>query len=127
MSYNESLNPNSNYPIMTQSQWDSAPFSQEDPPEREFDVTVTYCISKDTRVTSDDYDVIGDDYFSLNHPIDDYHTAEYSPEEIFAFAKECAENMLAQKDYSIKDKYALQQMIDSCKGWTVDEEDVEQD
>ena len=32
MSYNESLNGNSNYPPMSQSEWDNAPWNQVDNP-----------------------------------------------------------------------------------------------
>lgn len=55
MSYNESLDPNSNYPLMSQSQWDSAPWSQSEPPERDFDILVSQTLSKSTMITTSDY------------------------------------------------------------------------
>ena len=55
MSYNESLSPNSNYPAMSQSQWDSAPFNEPDVPEKEFDVTISQTLSKSTSIYTQDY------------------------------------------------------------------------
>ena len=122
MSYNESLNSNSNYPLMSQSEWDNAPWNQEDPPEKLFSITVSCSLSKDVDVTSTEYD--SDD--RLNCPWDDYTESEYIPSEIIEFAKQCAEYMLSNKDYKIKSKYGLKKMIDSCTGWNIDEENAEQ-
>lgn len=132
MSYNESLNPNSNYPLMTQSQWDSAPFNQEDPPEREFNIAVSCSLSKETTVTTDDYE--GGEYDEdgywcagdLNNSWNAYTDSEYTVGQIIDFAKHCAEYMLENKDFSLKSKHGLKKMIDSCQGWTVDEENAEQ-
>lgn len=49
MSYNQSLKSNSNYPPMTQSQWDSAPFNE--PVDKEVEVTVSVTLSKTVTVT----------------------------------------------------------------------------
>lgn len=131
MSFNESLRSNSNYPLMTQSQWDNSPMAQEDQPEKDFEVTVSCSLSKDTTVTTDDYD--GGEYDEggywcagdLNNPWNAYTDSEDTVEQIIDFAKHCAEYMLEKKDFNIKSKYGLRRMLDSCKGWTVDEEDVE--
>jgi hypothetical protein len=50
LSYNESLSSRSNYPPMSQSEWDSAPWNQVDPPKEEFTVTVSLTMSKDFTV-----------------------------------------------------------------------------
>ena len=55
MSYNESLSPNSNYPAMSQSQWDSAPFNESDIPEEEFEVTCSQSLSRTTSVWTSNY------------------------------------------------------------------------
>lgn len=104
----------------------SAPYNREDPPESDFDIAVSCSLSKDTIVTTDDYDVIDEDYFVPNEVWNDYVEQEYTPDQIIDFAKHCAEYMLEKKDFSIKSKYGLKKMIDSCKGWTVDEENAEQ-
>lgn len=55
MSYNESLLANSNYPPMSQSQWESAPFNQVDVPNKEFEVTCCQVLSRTAIVTTNNY------------------------------------------------------------------------
>ena len=57
MSYNESLNGNSNYPPMSQSEWDNAPWNQVDNPEREIEVTVSVTLSKIVSIKVSDYKI----------------------------------------------------------------------
>lgn len=57
MSYNESLNGNSNYPSMSQSEWDNAPCNQVDNPEREIEVTVSVTLSKTVKIKVSDYEI----------------------------------------------------------------------
>ena len=59
MSYNESLNSNSNYPVMSQSEWDNAPWNQfgENPPVN-VDVIVTYCLSRKCKIPVTNYELI---------------------------------------------------------------------
>lgn len=73
MSYNESLNGNSNYPPMSQSEWDNAPWNQSDPEEKEFEVTVSQTLSKSTTVTTSDY-IPGRYFPETEWDIDGYHT-----------------------------------------------------
>lgn len=73
MSYNESLNNNSNYPLMSQSEWDNAPWNQSDPEEKEFKVTVSQTLSKSTTVTTSDY-IPGGYFPETERDIDGYHT-----------------------------------------------------
>lgn len=58
MSYNESLNNNSNYPLMSQSEWDNAPWNQADNPEREIEVLVSVTLSKTVKIKITDYEII---------------------------------------------------------------------
>lgn len=125
MSYNGSLNPNNNYPIMTQRQWDEAPFNQVDPPEEAFDTTVSYCLSRDASVTTDDYEE-EDDKLVMCNPNDSYEENYKSIESIIDFAREAALYFLDRKNYKVRPKHTLQKMVDSCTGWTVDEFNVEQ-
>ena len=55
MSYNESLRANSNYPPMSQSDWDRAPWNEVELPPKEVEVTVSVTISKTTKVPVMDY------------------------------------------------------------------------
>ena len=73
MSYNESLNNNSNYPLMSQSEWDNAPWNQSGPEEKEFEVTVSQTLSKSTTVTTSDY-IPGGYFPETEWDIDGYHT-----------------------------------------------------
>ena len=55
MSYNESLNSNSNYPPMSQSEWDSAPWNEVELPPKDVEVTVSITVSKTMKVPVTDY------------------------------------------------------------------------
>ena len=55
MSYNESLRANSNYPPMSQSDYDRAPWNEVELPPKEVEVTVSITISKTTKVPVMDY------------------------------------------------------------------------
>ena len=57
MSYNESLRPGSNYPTMSQSEWDNAPWNEVDPPEKEIEVTISVTLSKTVKISVNDYTV----------------------------------------------------------------------
>lgn len=127
MSYNESLNSNSNYPLMSQSEWDNAPWNIEDLPEKNFAITVSCSLSKDTEVTSNNYDETG--FYgagSLNEPYNEYTRSEKTIKQIIDFAKEAAQYFLTNNDFKVRPKYTLKKIADSCEGWTVDEENVEQ-
>ena len=55
MSYNESLRANSNYPPMSQSDYDRAPWNEVELPPKEVEVTVSVTISKTMKVPVMDY------------------------------------------------------------------------
>ena len=55
MSYNASLRANSNYPPMSQSDYDRAPWNEVELPPKEVEVTVSITISKTTKVPVMDY------------------------------------------------------------------------
>lgn len=57
MSYNESLNPNSNYPLMSQSQWDNAPFNDVPIEPYEFDCIITQTVQKYVGVETKSYNM----------------------------------------------------------------------
>lgn len=124
---NPSLRKNSNYPPMSDTQWADASFNRNDPPEKEFDVLVSYSISKEAHITSDNYDESGMyGEGELINPLEEYKTDYITLPNIIIFAKICAEYMLNEKDYSIGTKHYLKNILDSCNDWTVDEEVAEQ-
>lgn len=102
-----------------------APWNEVDPPEKIFNIAVSCSLSKDTEVTSDNYEEDESSY-TLNEPWNTYVDSEFTVDQIIDFAKKCAEYMLNKHDYSIESKFALRRIIDSCKGWGVDEENAEQ-
>lgn len=53
MSYNESLRANSNYPLMSQSDWDNAPFTQPSEQIEEIEATVSLTLSKSIKIKMD--------------------------------------------------------------------------
>ena len=57
MSYNESLRANSNYPLMSQSDYDRAPWNEVELPPREVEVTISAIVSKTMKVPVRDYTI----------------------------------------------------------------------
>ena len=55
MSYNESLRANSNYPPMSQSDWDRAPWNEVELPPKDVEVTISVTVSKTMKVPVRDY------------------------------------------------------------------------
>lgn len=67
MSYNESLSANSNYPTMSQSDWDRAPWNQEDPKPKSIQVTISVTLSKTVDIEVDDYDIDAEGYYDYSN------------------------------------------------------------
>ena len=127
MSYNESLNSNSNYPVMSQSEWDNAPFNQVEIPEKEFDIDVEFVLRKTVTVSTNDYmpeydDEDGREY--RNTANTDWECA-YSESGHYTIQ----ELLVKLKDYALKDlekcsddspkSRTLKNIIESCDGWEV--------
>ena len=55
MSYNESLRANSNYPPMSQSEYDRAPWNEVELPPNDVEVTISAIVSKTIKVPVRDY------------------------------------------------------------------------
>jgi hypothetical protein len=155
MSYNKSLSSDSNYPPMSQSQWDSAPFNEEEVPEKEFDVTCTLCMSKTVSCYTKDYipgaegvdyepDDEGGSYAVPYH--EDDNTSDTNWSEVFKDNHKTIPELLEEfKQYLQKDiknidavaeirkhdkaflKRKLERLIEECDGWSIDEEDYEKD
>ena len=115
MSYNESLKSNSNYPPMTQSQWDEAPFNEVDPPKKEVTVCFSQSLSKSVNILAD-YDDYYEDFIDLKY---DYNKQHLTPLEIIEEFKKALEKGEIPKN--------KQYWIDECKGWINDETVVVED
>ena len=112
MSYNESLNGNSNYPPMSQSEWDNAPWNQVDNPEREIEVTVSVTLSKTLKIKVSDYTV------------DSEGNVDYSDCNL----REAVENqiILPQEAYKYVNPYTFNkhETIEDLSNWDVDDFEV---
>jgi len=130
MSYNESLSPNSNYPAMTQSQWDAAPWNEPIIPERDFDVRVTQVLVKDDTISTDQYQPEYDEETGTTYANTDdtdwnnvYKEVACTPDMLIAVCKKLAQHLV---DNGIKriDGTWLPSIIKECDGWEVDETTV---
>lgn len=55
MGYNESLRANSNYPPMSQSEWDDAPWNQVEVPDKKFEIQVSQTLVRTCDVITNKY------------------------------------------------------------------------
>lgn len=130
MSYNESLNFNSNYPPMTQSQWDSAPFNEVEVPERQFDVCISQTLSKSTEVTTNDYvpvvDQDEDGCYSYSDTSDTdwrkaYKNEHLTPLQLIGELKDFLTKHLPDPVVDIVEHKKWKRLIEECEGWIEDE------
>lgn len=117
MSYNESLRVNSNYPPMSQSDWDNAPWNEEILPDKEIEVTVSITLSKTVKVTVNDYIVDEDgciDYSNcdLNKAVKEQMTLPQN-----------AYDKLFNAVYTSK-SYEAKGALEDLKNWNVDDFEV---
>ena len=130
MSYNESLNFNSNYPPMTQSQWDSAPFNEVEVPDRQFDVCISQILSKSTSVTTNDYvpEVDQDEdgiYESTDTSDTDWNEAykneHLTPLQLIGKFKDFLTKHLPDPVVNLTEYKKWKKLISECDGWVEDE------
>ena len=130
MSYNESLNFNSNYPHMTQSQWDSAPFNEVEVPERQFDVCISQTLSKSTGVTTNDYvpvvDQDEDGIYELDNTSDTdwkgaYKNEHLTPLQLIGEFKDFLTKYLPDPVVELAKYKEWKELISECEGWVEDE------
>lgn len=134
MSYNESLSPNSNYPPMSQSEWDNAPWNEVSLPEKDFEVTVSQTLSKSTSVTIDNYALYKDEedghcYYETDDVNwkEEYHENDhYTPLQLIELFKTHLENELQLADNQ-KEKNYCKYLIKECSDWIEDEMEVIKD
>ena len=152
MSYNESLSPNSNYPAMSQSQWDSAPFNEVDTPDKDFGVTCVQTLSKTVTVTTNNYipgasgvdyesdgeggycasgwqdpDDTSDTNWKEAYRLNGYMTPMQLLEVLKGYLEQDLQNVeeIAIKRNQNKEflERKLKFLIGECEDWTVDEEE----
>lgn len=130
MSYNESLRSNSNYPAMSQSQWDSAPWNEQEVPDRQFDVCISQTISKSTSITTNDYvpEVDQDEdgvYESTDTSDTDWNEAykneHLTPLQLIGEFKNFLTKHLPDPVVDLAEYKKWKKLISECEGWTEDE------
>lgn len=121
MSYNESLNGNSNYPPMSQSELDNAPWNQVDSPEREIEVTVSVTLSKTVRISVSDYEITDS---GKDEDGEYFENIDYSNCNLKGAVEE--QIVLPQKawDYIAPKSRREVNAIFDLKGWNVDDFEV---
>ena len=118
MSYNESLNSNSNYPPMSQSEWDNAPWNQAASPEKEIEVTVSITLSKTVRISVSDYEITDS---GKDEDGEYFENIDYSNCDLKGAVEE--QIVLPQKawDYIAPKSRREVNAIFDLKGWNVDD------
>ena len=94
--------------------------SNNNPPEKSFNVTISYSLSKDVTIYSNDYN-----YEELNNPFNAYIKYHYTISNLLNILSNIAKEKLNEK---LNENYMnkWKQILEDCKGWIVDEEIVEQ-
>ena len=137
MSYNESLSPNSNYPPMSQSEWDNAPWNQSEPDDKEFLVDVEYILQKkNVKVITKDYRpevVINDE--EIVEPLDTSDTnwenayeesGHLTIQELLNELKEYVKaDMQTCSPNTCKGAY-LKRVLEDCDGWELYDKEYKQ-
>lgn len=97
---------------MTQSEYDNAPFNEQDPPMKEVSVCCSQSLSRDSNILAE-YDDYDECFIALPN---DYRQAHETPLSIINEFKECMKKGRLPDNI----KYWLQE----CEGWNEDETEV---
>lgn len=135
MSYNESLNPNSNYPLMSKNQWDNAPFNDVTIEPYELDRIITQIFKNYVGVETKSYnmEVYEEDGHVYREPYEADWDEEYGeqhldiPELLEALQGLAKEKLEKCKDLSISEKNRLNRLIEEADGWESTEKSVEEE
>ena len=128
------MNTDGNYPPMTKSQWDSAPFNEKPIPDKEFEVCITQTLSKTVKVSTNRYllnegvDDDGHRYSDIDTSDTDwkkvYKDGHYTPLELIEKFRDFLKSTL-QDPLGGTLKYAHKVMlIEECDNWIEDETEV---
>lgn len=117
---------NYNYPLMSQSEWDNAPWNQSEPDDKDFFVDVEYVLQKkNVKVTTNDYkpEIVNKDE-EIVEPLDTsdtdwelaYGENHYTIPELLdtmkGYLKQDLESATPRHN-----KHALKRMLEDCDGW----------
>lgn len=117
-----------NCPIGTdtpQAPWNQAPYDK-----RDFDVVVSQILSKDTKVSTDKYQLKQDDFnipyadTSDTEWLKEYHNdRHYTPLELIRLFQNFLE-LHIQRFSKVVDVARYKHLIEECSGWTDDETNI---
>lgn len=123
---NNSNNIRSNYPTMSDSEWDNAPFNSKK--GRVIPVTVSITMSKQVYITVDDYKVIeqgkNEDGSSYEEIECDDETLKQAVEEQINLPKDAGKLF---KNHDHYPPYSRNKIYKDLKGWCIDDFEVIQD
>lgn len=97
---------------MMQSEYDNAPFNEQDPPVKEVNVCCSQSLSKDNNILAE-YDDYNEEFIALHN---DYRQAHETPLSIIKEFKKCLQKRELPKD--------IPYWLRECKGWNEDETEV---
>lgn len=113
---------NENYPTMSQSEWEDAPWNKEENKPRKIQVTVSITLSKTVEVEVTDYNT-EKDYDEEGHPITNYDYSECNLEQAvkdqITLPNE-AYNELHHAVFLTED-YKARQSLEDLKDWYEDD------
>lgn len=106
----------------------NAPWNEVEVPEREFNVTVSQTLSKSVEVYTNDYICDIDEENGHVYPITEdtnwieaYEDQHYTIPELLRYLQIYIEENLKDEELSSGKRMQLQGLLDSCKGWVVDD------
>ena len=112
------LDKNSNYPLMSQSERDNAPWNEVDYPEKEIEVTVSITLSKTMKIKVSDYEIIDsgkDEDGKYFEDIDIYSTCDLKKE---------VEEQTILPQYAYQTQQLGTKTWKDLKDWNVDDFEV---
>lgn len=128
MSYNNSRNTKSNYPTMSQSEWDNAPWNDRRNQEQGFEVNVAITMSRDVIICTDNYRVGYD-----NEPNTDntdwrkeYENKCYAIPDLLKELEIYLKKDIESNKGNKSKEHRLNELLEACQGWNVEELEVEE-
>lgn len=115
-----------NYPAMSQSEWERAPWNEKERPQKTFGLNVVYTIENVLDIDTDDY--IEDEEGYVDTSYTDWESAYLSChddivdllEKVRKFLKEELEKVQNPKDNAERDRnHKLKYLIEECEGWEI--------
>ena len=109
----------------------AAPWNQSEPPEREFDVTISQTLSRSVAIATSDYIPEVDEEDGRTYPNTEYtdwkrayQDASYTPLALIAKFKELMEIALKNDRVPKNLQHTYKHLIMECEGWEEDDYEV---